>query len=211
MYCLPSIGMSRSMDLNEPPPRRPSCDEALARHFFVLRIFESLIVQTMETFTCIAAYPPVTIYTISIHSSSSPGKSCCSNRTQAAGKGSVQFRRLREWQGTCAIYVSKTKQGKALIPKSNLPSTDQADKSKSTSNFQQLQNVQQISLASGGGDERVSCSDEREQHDEAEEQKHEKEVDAQSADQDHEADHCPVDTTLVIQFSWTRRHGQHTL
>lgn len=58
---------------------------------------------------CSPCHVPSTTIITSIsfnRSSSSPGKSCCSNRTQAEGMESVQFRRLRELQGTCARHVS---------------------------------------------------------------------------------------------------------
>jgi hypothetical protein len=65
----------------------------------------------------------------------------------------------------------------------DLPSTDQSNKSKSTSDLQQLENVCEIGFGSRRRNSGVGCGDEREQHDEAEEEEHEQHVDAQSADQ----------------------------
>jgi hypothetical protein len=61
--------------------------------------------------------------------------------------------------------------------------------------------VCEIGFSGRRRDSGVGCGDEREQHDEAEEEKDEEHVDAEGADQDHEADHGPICTMWVSNSS----------
>ena len=68
----------------------------------------------------------------------------------------------------------------------------------------------EIGFRSCGWNRRIGCSDEREQHHEAKEEEDEEQVDAQSADQDHEADHGPVRKVLARSYQELRASEQRT-
>lgn len=110
LYCLPSTGRAFLYSL-------------IAQLIANSRMsgIPNLLVGTFRSFSLVCVcilLPPLK------RSSSSQGKSCCSDRIQAEGRGSVRFRRLRGSQGTCARDVSKWQYENDTMAGSDLPATD---------------------------------------------------------------------------------------
>ena len=69
--------------------------------------------------------------------------------------------------------------------------------------------MSEICFRSGRRDSGIGSSDEGEEHHEAEEEEDEEQVDAYGADQDYEADHCPVRKMLAKAMSAGQQSNIH--
>ena len=79
----------------------------------------------------------------------------------------------------------------AMPLRKHIPATNKTDEPKSTSNFQQVQNILLVRKSGGRSDAEVGGRDEGEQHDESEEDEEEESVDTNGRDHEHEANHAP--------------------